>query len=337
VFAEVKEGMAPSTREPRAVPTEHPLVGVVVPAKDIGLWLDPMLTSLRAQTFTRWAAVVVDDGSSDDTVEIAQRHAADDSRISVVSNPHEGPGARLARIHGASLLPDVDYLYFPDGDDVLDLRLLERVAGRLEARPNAVAAFCGFVAIGESGEPLPGPGYERFALSRLWVRALDDADEETPFPTLYAETPAWEALTMFRRTAYDEAGGLELSPAWVSHTALDLLLRMSSLGAVVYVPDRLYHRRHRYGQASSNGALLAANGRALRALWTERADADPELRRLLEHGDFLFRHRATPRRRLARAAAYARRGNLVAAAPRIVLAALEYRWRIPPALRESVR
>ena len=289
-----------------------------------------MLESLRAQTYANWRAVVVDDGSSDRSVEAARRHAAADGRIEVASNPNRGPGARLARIHGRSLLPDVDYVYFPDADDILEPVLVERLVGRLEARPDAVAAFCAFSAIDERGEPVEGPAVPRNALSRRWARCLADWEEDTPFASLYTGAPAWEGLTMFRRTAYDEAGGFERSPAWVSHTTLDLLLRLSLRGGVVYVPDCLYRRRVRSGQMSGKRALLEANEEALKRLWRLRAADDPETGRLFAQGDFLLRHRLTPRWRLRNAATLARRGNVLAAAPRVVLAAAAYRWRPPP-------
>ena len=304
---------------------------MVVPALDVEPWLGAMLESLRGQTYPNWQAVVVDDGSNDGSVEVVRHHAAADERITAASNPNRGPGARLARIHGRSLLPgDVDYLYFPDSDDLLEPELIERLVGRLEARPDAVAAFCHFSAIDERGEPVEGPVHPRNALSRRWARCLADSEEDTPFASLYTGAPAWEGLTMFRRTAYDEAGGFDRSPAWVSHTTLDLLLRLSMRGRVVFVPDCLYRRRLRPGQMSDRMALLEANEAALKRLWSLRATADPDVRRFFAQADFLLRHRLTPRWRLRNAAALARRGNLVAAAPRVVLAAASYRWRLPP-------
>jgi glycosyltransferase involved in cell wall biosynthesis len=306
------------------------LVGIVVPAFDVEPWLDEMLESLRGQSYASWRAVVIDDGSSDGTLEVARRHAAADVRIEVASNPIRGPGARLARMHGRSLLPDdVDYLYFPDADDVLEPGLVGRLVERLQARPEAVAAFCHFAVIDEHGEPVESPVHPRNVLTPRWCRRLAEWEEETPFESIYAGAPAWEGLTMFRRASYDEVGGLDRSPPWISHTVVDLLLRLSVLGPVLFVPGCLYGRRDRSGQMSDRTALLEANEEALKRLWRERATADPEIRRLFVHGDFLLRHRLTPSLRYRNARALARRGKLVAAAPRIVLAAAAYRWRLP--------
>ena len=86
-----------------------PLVGVVVPAYGVERWLDECLTSLVRQTHARWEAVVVDDGSTDRTGEIADAWAARDRRISVVHQPNAGLGAArnagLAHVGG-------DYLAF---------------------------------------------------------------------------------------------------------------------------------------------------------------------------------------------------------------------------------
>jgi glycosyltransferase involved in cell wall biosynthesis len=94
------------------------LVSVIVPAYNAAATIDETLTSVRAQTYQDLDVIVVDDGSADDTLALAARHAAQDARIRVVSQPNQGVaaarnhGIRLAR--GALLAPiDADDLWSP--------------------------------------------------------------------------------------------------------------------------------------------------------------------------------------------------------------------------------
>lgn len=61
-----------------------PALTVIVPGFDVGPWVGEALASLRSQTFREWRAVLVDDASTDDTLEIFTRAAAQDERFSVI-------------------------------------------------------------------------------------------------------------------------------------------------------------------------------------------------------------------------------------------------------------
>ena len=104
-----------------------PLIGVVIPAYGVEDYLDDCVRSLLAQTHRRWEAVIVDDGSTDGTGEIADLWAHRDARISVVHTVNGGLGA--ARNLGA-LQVRGDFLAFLDSDDALPPTRVRRPAGR---------------------------------------------------------------------------------------------------------------------------------------------------------------------------------------------------------------
>lgn len=85
---------------PPAAPgvTESPPVTAIVPARDEEKVLDGCLAGLRAQTHAPLSIVVVDDGSTDATADIAARHAAADDRLSVVTIDGPPPGW-LGKVH----------------------------------------------------------------------------------------------------------------------------------------------------------------------------------------------------------------------------------------------
>lgn len=107
-----------------------PLVSVIVPVYQAEPYLDECLVSLRAQKHERLQIVVVDDGSTDGSRTIYERHAAVDGRIEVVRQANAGLGAArnagIARARG-------DYLTFLDADDTLPPRAYRVMVEALEA------------------------------------------------------------------------------------------------------------------------------------------------------------------------------------------------------------
>lgn len=112
------------------------MIGIVIPAFNAGQWIGDCLHSLIAQTRANWSAVVVDDGSTDDTV--SRILEIEDARIQLVRQPNSG--VSVARNHGVEALPECEAVLFLDADDWLAGDALERLADALENNPRAVAA-----------------------------------------------------------------------------------------------------------------------------------------------------------------------------------------------------
>ena len=305
-------------------------VGMVTPVLNGARWLDGMLASVRAQTYARWQLLVVDDGSTDDTVEIATAHAAADERIRVVAGTGVRRGAPKVRAHGRGLLPtDCAYLYFPDADDELEPELLDRLVSRLSGRPDAVAAFCRYRRIDEAGRPLAEEPPPRIVMTDRWSRALRDDESETPFESIYGwAAPAMEPVTMFRAEAYDHSGGWGAWPTQGGES-VDLLCRMLRDGPVLFEPSPLYRYRKHSGQHSRDQERLAAAARGLRERWRERAISDRGLSVLVGRAEFFVDHRLEPRWGVSGAMRRARRGDLWGASRFLLGALRRYRWRAP--------
>jgi glycosyltransferase involved in cell wall biosynthesis len=94
----------------------RPLVSVVVPAYQVEDLLGECLASILGQSWHELEVIVVDDGSTDRTGEIADRYASDDRRVRVVHQDNAGLGA--ARNIGVEHATG-DYLTFVDSDDVV--------------------------------------------------------------------------------------------------------------------------------------------------------------------------------------------------------------------------
>ena len=128
------------TRGSVAIPGD-PLVTVVVPAFNRAATLERCLHSVQAQSYPRWETVVVDDGSTDGTAEVAGRIARQDARVRVVR--HTGRrGAQAARNSGIHAARG-EWIAFLDSDDEFLPRSLElRLHRAIETRTEVVHSAC---------------------------------------------------------------------------------------------------------------------------------------------------------------------------------------------------
>jgi len=101
------------------VPAERqfmPLVSIITPIYNAAPWLRETLDSVRAQTLTDWEQIMVDDGSSDDSVAIAEAAALQDPRFRLIRTLRNmGPSAaRNLAIEAAR----GRFIAFLDADDL---------------------------------------------------------------------------------------------------------------------------------------------------------------------------------------------------------------------------
>lgn len=104
-----------------------PLVSIIIPTKNRCDFLCAAIDSIRAQTYANWEAIVVDDHSSDDTVETVRSRYAKDSRIKCLPG-HEPGGACACRNYGASQAGGDIYI-FMDSDEILAPFALKKRVG----------------------------------------------------------------------------------------------------------------------------------------------------------------------------------------------------------------
>lgn len=98
-----------------------PLVSILIPAYNAERWIVETIESAIAQTWPRKEIIVVDDGSSDRTAELARRFAS--SSVQVVSHDNRG---LCATENAAYRICQGDYIQCLDADDVLAPDKIER-------------------------------------------------------------------------------------------------------------------------------------------------------------------------------------------------------------------
>jgi glycosyltransferase involved in cell wall biosynthesis len=179
----------------------EPLVSIIIPAFNPGRYLEPTIRSALAQTWGQIEVIVVDDGSTDGSLDVAQHYAG--PRLRVIAQPNRGSGA--ARNAGLQASRG-DYVQFLDHDDLLDS---EKIAIQLK-HPEAGRSSRALL-MGEITRFLEGPDGGRQNIPA-------DADYHPAFPCTYPEYVQLAAREWLFRW-WEQA--LETTPlAWLIPRAL---------------------------------------------------------------------------------------------------------------------
>lgn len=128
-------------------------VSVIIPAYNAAGYIGRTLQSLRAQSFADFEAIVVDDGSKDDTAEVVRRIAETDPRVRLIRQANAGVAAARNR---AVAEARGRYIANLDADDMWRPTFLERTVGALEAAGDEAAfAFARSLWIDKDDNLLP--------------------------------------------------------------------------------------------------------------------------------------------------------------------------------------
>lgn len=135
----------------------QPRFSVVVPAYEAGETLSETLRAITSQTWSDWECIVVDDGSTDDTLQIAEAFAASDTRVRALHQ--ENSGTAGAYNTGVSSARGA-YVVICSADDVLLPSHMAAMATFIDDQPGFdIYSTNGFFWVpGESQELVYGPG-----------------------------------------------------------------------------------------------------------------------------------------------------------------------------------
>src|SRR5690606_5654510 len=130
--------MTSHTEKTNSAPDE--LVSVIVPCFNYGSLLTETVASLRNQTYAHWEALIVDDGSTDHTAEVARQLASEDGRVRYIHQKNQGlPGARNTGLRHAR----GNYIQFLDSDDLLSREKLELQVAYMQSHPEVDISYTG--------------------------------------------------------------------------------------------------------------------------------------------------------------------------------------------------
>ncbi len=230
--------------------TPNPLISVVMPVHNGLPFLSESIGSILAQTFTDFEFVILDDASTDGSLELLREWSRRDQRIQIhESKKRLGLAGSSNAVVARARAPVVARM---DADDIAH-------PDRLRKQWDVMASCANVAVVGTLCNGIDGTGQEvrprdRWRLVRRSVYI--------PFP---------HGSAMFRREAFDRIGGYaETSDGGEDQ---DLFSRMTTCGRVLTLPDVLYSYRYHASNATLiNGARAVGenhsqNGHALAAFY----------------------------------------------------------------------
>ncbi|CAN5152756.1 hypothetical protein BH23GEM2_BH23GEM2_11670 [soil metagenome] len=197
-------------------------VAVIMPAYNAEKYLLQAAASVLEQTVRELQLVIVDDGSSDNTLQIAR--SIRDQRVHVLSVTNGGPArARNAGVTAAAPAP---YVAFLDADDLWDPAKLETQLQVMEQQPELVGVGSRMRYISPTGKPL---GHTGTILDEARLRRVAEG-KLFPFPL---------SSFVVRREVFAELNGFDESFRHPGSEDLDFCARLAQCGPIQCVPRTL--------------------------------------------------------------------------------------------------
>jgi glycosyltransferase involved in cell wall biosynthesis len=207
------------------------LVSAIIPTYNRAALLARALESVIAQDHRPLEAVVIDDGSMDNTWEVITALQKKMAEAGVGLTVHRQQNGRAPRARNVGMkLAGGSLLAFLDSDDLWRPTLAGTLAGLLERHPGAGLAFCGMMVIDGS--------------DRVWdVRnaGLRDFPKQgvlrTPFEAIVRHMPMQTSGVMIRKSVVEELGDFDLNLPVVEDW--DLWYRVAKKYDFAYTQDLL--------------------------------------------------------------------------------------------------
>lgn len=204
-----------------------PLISVLMPVYNAQRYVAMAVESILQQTFRDFEFLIVDDGSTDRSLKILQRYAAQDIRIRLISRPNTG---YVTALNQMLELAQGELVARMDADDVaLPDRFANQVAF-LQQHPKVVC-------VGGAQDWIDAAG--RFLLHHPEA----EGNEEIQQLALTGQTPINHPSAMMRRSALQQVSGYDeaLHPA----EDLDLWLKLGEIGELANLKTTvLQYRQH---------------------------------------------------------------------------------------------
>jgi len=243
------------------------LISIILPNHNNANYLWRTIESVIAQTYKNWELIAVDDGSSDDSVEVIKKYAAKDRRIKPTFLEQNVGMCTVFNI--ALEQAKGKYIARIDSDDFWEPGKLARQYEYMESNPNCGATF-------------------------TWVRVIDENEQEVPttkcegrdknFNTENRTRAQWlrtfffegcrvcHPSAMIRREALEKVGG-KYNYIYRQIQDLDLWIRIAKHYDIYVIPEKLTN--YRWFQTDKTNASASNPGTLTRGLF--------EMYRIMSH------------------------------------------------------
>ena len=238
-------------------------VSVIMPAYNAEQYISEAIESVRSQTHQDFELIIVNDGSTDNTLSIAESYAREDERIKVFSQPNIGVSITRNRAIDVALN---EWIVCMDADDVMLPKRIERQLAFIERYPDVAVASSFVYYIGTDGDII---GTYRSSLTTR--RAVEEQIERGELIAFH------QPAVIMRKSVVQDVGGYRRE-VWPGED-IDLWNRIAEQGHLVLVQPEVLLKYRKHGSSTS---LLKARATWLNTRWIKacaqrRRAGKPEL------------------------------------------------------------
>ncbi|HIK15474.1 MAG TPA: CHAT domain-containing protein [Leptolyngbyaceae cyanobacterium M33_DOE_097] len=208
----------------------RPTVSLIITSYNCDRYLSAAIVSVLSQTYPDFELLIWDDGSTDQSLAIAQHYAQRDPRVRVVVAQHAGLATSLK---GAIEQTTGKYLGWVDSDDLLAPEALEVTVNHLKTNPHTGMVYTEYWVMDENTQ-VTGYG------SRCQIPYSPEKLLEK-FMTFH--------FRLIRRSVYDQVGGI--NPSYSLAEDYDLCLRLSEVTEIDHLDRPLYYYRFHTNSVST--------------------------------------------------------------------------------------
>ena len=196
------------------LPTDGPLVSVIVPNYNHADYLDERISTIVNQTYQNIEVLLMDDCSPDESRSVLEKWAAKDDRLEVLFN-EKNSGSPFAQWARGSAWAKGKYLWIAESDDACALDMLALHVDALERNEKAVMAYSHSHLVDEEGGFLrdfkEDYGFIFGDASRWKSDFTVDGKVEVARSIIFSNTVPNASGVLFRKSVFDQVGAPETS------------------------------------------------------------------------------------------------------------------------------
>lgn len=150
----------------------NPLITVIIPNYNHARFLNQRIDSILKQTYNNFEVIILDDNSSDNSVDIIKQYQGNSHISHIVENP-QNSGSPFIQWQKGFALAKGDLIWIAESDDACEKELLKILVNEFEKDENCVLAFCKSIKIDTKGNRIGEAGMK----SNMHMNGLEFFDK----------------------------------------------------------------------------------------------------------------------------------------------------------------
>ena len=225
-------------------------VSVILPVYNVGMYLGKCLDSLINQTLNEIEIICINDGSTDNSLEILEKYAQNDPRIKIIDKENEGQG--VARNIGIDMAQG-KYIGFVDPDDWVSTQMFEKMFTQAE-NLNSDIVICNFIKYEEENNKILRPKYFEKITKPTKTTRIDveegKVDRQIVDDSLLV-SPCYSVNRIYK-TQLLKSNNIKFSQSKCYEDVMFVLKSHLATDNISYIPQPFYFYRIRSGSTLRN-------------------------------------------------------------------------------------